>query len=560
MKKYTRNRRSLLQGWLIAVAIIATEPSVVPAEAKKTGLIPALASRLRSVPVSESDRDVVPAQRRAGGENSSVTRELQRLFNESGQPMPSMQTRDLPNATSPRMERIRRSSSMKPRASRRGGGLLKKLFGKLRRSNQQLPETLIVAPQVTPSARPILPRLSGPQPSQVRESHIPRTARTGGLVGRSPVSARPPAIPQPAMYRGTSAGDSVASGSSHRIVARPASSPAQSGNVRRPSVIFPEPTTDARPLQQPQMSPRQEQLPIVGFAPRDDFVSPFEESAAIEDPNAPQDFKDSEGNVSSDSSFETVQETPTEPQNPFTGRGIGADEEFITRTETESTERKAAEDFDRNVTDSHEDDRKGERAEPLDQVRRVESGLLQLPDPTAQLESAEETSVVREDTPQIEVPQASPAGPAMYSTAGREGFDEYVMPESDCVRRQRERREQQRQLIQSRRHQDGFMGFCLVALRDYRELVDHSDDYQVTFGLRTYQFSSPDAKAAFESDPTRYVPAAGGADVVALVNSGEEQRGSLEFAMWYRNRLYLFQSRETMAMFSNKPADFSDRY
>lgn len=125
---------------------------------------------------------------------------------------------------------------------------------------------------------------------------------------------------------------------------------------------------------------------------------------------------------------------------------------------------------------------------------------------------------------------------------------------------EQERRLRQQRLIQSRADRTGFKGFCPVALRDRRDLVDAQSEYSATFGLQTYEFSSAEAKAAFESDPSRYAPAAGGNDVVVLVNSGEEQSGMLDFALWYRDRLYLFRSRETMTLFNKDPQKYANQY
>ncbi|MFN9718582.1 MAG: hypothetical protein ACK58L_07810 [Planctomycetota bacterium] len=118
---------------------------------------------------------------------------------------------------------------------------------------------------------------------------------------------------------------------------------------------------------------------------------------------------------------------------------------------------------------------------------------------------------------------------------------------------------QQRQ-IQARADQPGFKGFCPVTLRDKRELVDADPSLTGTFGLQTYTFATEEAKAAFEADPSRYAPAAGGSDIVLLVNSGEEQPGMLDYALWYRDRLYMFRSRETMAAFSQDPQRFANQY
>lgn len=124
----------------------------------------------------------------------------------------------------------------------------------------------------------------------------------------------------------------------------------------------------------------------------------------------------------------------------------------------------------------------------------------------------------------------------------------------------RARREQQRYRIMSRAGQTGFKGFCPVELRDNRELIDSRQTYEARFGLQTYRFSSAAAKTAFEANPARYAPAAGGSDVVLLVNTGEELEGSLDFCLWYRDRLYMFRSRETQAIFSADPQKFASQY
>ncbi len=147
--------------------------------------------------------------------------------------------------------------------------------------------------------------------------------------------------------------------------------------------------------------------------------------------------------------------------------------------------------------------------------------------------------------------QANPDVPAAMSEAETEQLRQMA---------EQERRKQQKRLIQSRAGQTGFKGFCPVALRERRELVEANEQFTSTFGLQTYSFSSAESKAAFDAEPSRYSPAAGGSDVVVLVNSGEEQAGQLAYALWYRDRLYLFRSRETMTLFSKDPQRFASQY
>ena len=125
---------------------------------------------------------------------------------------------------------------------------------------------------------------------------------------------------------------------------------------------------------------------------------------------------------------------------------------------------------------------------------------------------------------------------------------------------QQARRDQQAYRIMSRTGQTGFKGFCPVELRDGRQLVNSRPEYKAKFGLQTYYFSSPECKSAFEADPARYAPAVGGSDIVLLVNTNEEISGNLEFSLWYRDRLYLFRSRETRRIFADNPVRFADQY
>ena len=161
------------------------------------------------------------------------------------------------------------------------------------------------------------------------------------------------------------------------------------------------------------------------------------------------------------------------------------------------------------------------------------------------------TLPVEDDTPARAELNVIPDVPAAMSEAETEHLRQIA---------EQERQQRQRRLIQSRTGQTGFKGFCPIQLRERRELVESSDQFTSTFGLQTYSFSSAEAKASFDVEPSRYAPAAGGSDVVVLVNSGEEQPGLLDYALWYRDRLYMFRSRETMTLFSKDPQRFASQY
>lgn len=103
--------------------------------------------------------------------------------------------------------------------------------------------------------------------------------------------------------------------------------------------------------------------------------------------------------------------------------------------------------------------------------------------------------------------------------------------------------------LKARSGQAGFMGFCPVALRDELKLIDALPQYTAEHQSQKFQFSSEEAMKKFLAKPERYLPAAGGLDVVAVSQGTAVAQGSLEHALWFRKKLYLFLSRENMELF-----------
>lgn len=110
------------------------------------------------------------------------------------------------------------------------------------------------------------------------------------------------------------------------------------------------------------------------------------------------------------------------------------------------------------------------------------------------------------------------------------------------------------ELIASRQGMSGLKGFCPVKLRDSRDLVDVNTQFTATFNGKSYAFSSGEALDDFLKAPEKYAPAARGSDVIHLSLTGEELEGSLDHAVWYKGRLYLFTSAETMETFVAAPS------
>jgi Flp pilus assembly protein TadD/YHS domain-containing protein len=111
--------------------------------------------------------------------------------------------------------------------------------------------------------------------------------------------------------------------------------------------------------------------------------------------------------------------------------------------------------------------------------------------------------------------------------------------------------------ITARNSQAGFMGYCPVALRDEQKLVDALPQYQAVYQHQTYEFGSEEALRKFEAQPERYLAAAGGLDVVAVSQGTAVAQGSLEHALWFRHRLYLFLNRENMDAFRLQTRQFA---
>jgi len=119
------------------------------------------------------------------------------------------------------------------------------------------------------------------------------------------------------------------------------------------------------------------------------------------------------------------------------------------------------------------------------------------------------------------------------------------------------RREKRRLLLLSRPELSGLKGFCPVTLKNDRDLVDAKPEFEAVHDTKVYQLSSAEAKTEFERAPEEYAPSKGGIDVVKYNLGAGEVEGTLEFAAWYRGRLYLFSSAVTYDAFMRQPGKFA---
>jgi YHS domain-containing protein len=111
------------------------------------------------------------------------------------------------------------------------------------------------------------------------------------------------------------------------------------------------------------------------------------------------------------------------------------------------------------------------------------------------------------------------------------------------------------QKIAERKELMGLKGFCPVELRDNRGLTDALPEFSAEFEGVTYNFSSSEAQQKFEKTPAKYAPAAGGRDIVKS-NDDSVVAGSLDHAVWYKDRLYMFATKAAMHTFVIEPAKY----
>lgn len=100
----------------------------------------------------------------------------------------------------------------------------------------------------------------------------------------------------------------------------------------------------------------------------------------------------------------------------------------------------------------------------------------------------------------------------------------------------------------------GLKGFCPVTLRDERRPADGRAAYVSFYRSKAYYFASAEAKETFDSDPALYAPASSGDDVTVKLLTGETVEGSLDHSVWYKGKLYLFQSAENLKTFMAAPS------
>ena len=155
----------------------------------------------------------------------------------------------------------------------------------------------------------------------------------------------------------------------------------------------------------------------------------------------------------------------------------------------------------------------------------------------------------------LAVPTFDDSKPALNSPSDGEGSlgsrrDAGLLDPADSYLEKMER-------IRARFGMKGLKGFCPVTLKDQRELRDAKPEYNSNYRGQKFHFSTPEARDRFNENPAFYAPAAYGADVVALGRDKDVIEGTLDYAAWYKGRLYLFGSQANYDTFVKTPAKYA---
>lgn len=103
-----------------------------------------------------------------------------------------------------------------------------------------------------------------------------------------------------------------------------------------------------------------------------------------------------------------------------------------------------------------------------------------------------------------------------------------------------------------------FEGACIVSAIEEREISIGSPSYQINYRGQLLFFSSEENKEKFLAQPGNYWPMLDGACAMTLLNEEKKVQGQLEYAAFFRKRLWVFTSEENMKEFLEDPAEVAE--
>jgi YHS domain-containing protein len=101
-------------------------------------------------------------------------------------------------------------------------------------------------------------------------------------------------------------------------------------------------------------------------------------------------------------------------------------------------------------------------------------------------------------------------------------------------------------------------GYCPVALSVGEKWIAGNPAFYTMYHGQVFRFSTEEAMKKFMEEPMKYAPAAMGEDVVLMTDRGKRVYGSRKFGAWYKDRMFLFSTQESLETFAAKPEYYRD--
>ena len=145
----------------------------------------------------------------------------------------------------------------------------------------------------------------------------------------------------------------------------------------------------------------------------------------------------------------------------------------------------------------------------------------------------------------------------LSNAAGNEDFFATISEESGGSEQQPEEESSGRARLSNKPAETGaaFNGTCIVNAIEKREIVAGSPEHTLIFKGQTLYFSSEANKQKFEARPSAYWPMLDGVCPITLLNEDREIQGDLQFAAFFRKRLWVFTTEQNLRQFLDEPAE-----
>lgn len=490
--------------------------------------------------VSPEATPVQQVQSAAPQGETEIQRQLRALYEKDGKQMPQMNMNQLPStpqgvkSTMPRD--LRKPAAAPPQEQNSRFGFLKKIFP-FGRKHEEKP----VVPQQRPVAQPQYyapPNYGQPAYRQPQYTQQP----SGGTVPAQPVRVQ--VVRQPTAQPDPNA--PLLFSDDPKVPANKVAAP--NNNAGNTAPAFPQintpkdnipvliddsqPPTQPKVQQQPQTTVRKPAAKVGGFDPfPNGSESEVDNSPPAKTVTIPKPVETPATNV----------QTPGAEENPFTGQ---------------------------KLTDETPKAQPTEKLPVLGSNENPFTDSSKKTEPEVKLEIKQELPVANEekkDLPPLEIRSAQEIRQAQEASKHplRQDVGKVTLKAEPDLQPQPAKavrttsKEEKMRMIAERSGMSGFRGFCPVVLRDERELADAKPEFHATFDGKTYFFSSAAAKASFDKRPEKYAPANSGNDVIVDLSKKESVEGSLQYAVWFRDRLYFFGSAATLKTFVQDPQKYA---